>query len=318
MSKTKKILMLTNILIISILVSNIVTSEAAARSWNPGDIFLWGEQVKTVIEQFDQEENIGAYIETIVRDETEYNITAIDTVLKEYDAFRTTTGGVTFLNDADYGADEYIEDYLDDLSDFISVEYVWDYENNISVCSDFETDLDAYYLIEPDYISINEAYQEMLNGSEIIETLDDPYNPIIFNYTLNDVFENITVKIMGKGSLSNGLTQFTGDKSKWTFEFDLSNYIKIPVWNGTMNIYYPYQEYFESWVIEYDAGGVLQEIAYVFKSQITIEDYFETIYVEVKTSIGGMKAVAAPFAAYSAIAGLAIISAIALIVKRKK
>lgn len=318
MSKTKKILMLTNIFVISILISYIVTSDATTRSWNPGDIFIWGEQLKIITEQFDQEENVGAYVETIIRDETEYNITAIDTVQKEFDAYRTTTGGVTFLNDREYGADDYVDDYLDNLFNFITVDYVWDYENNRSVCNSFGTNLDYYYLLEPDFLTINEAYKTMLNGSEIIETLNDPYSSTIFNYTLNDVFEAINVKIMGKGSLSSGFNQFIGDKSKWTFEYDLSNYMMEAVWNGTMNIYYPYQEWVESWVIEFNAGGVLQEFTNIYKSQITVDEFYSAIYVETKVSLGGMKAVAAPFATYTSIASLAVISTIALIAKHKK
>ncbi|NHK32497.1 MAG: hypothetical protein FK730_14180 [Asgard group archaeon] len=319
MSKTKKILMLTNLLVISILISNVVTSEAAVRSWNPGDIFLWGSQTKTVTETYDQEENVGAYIETITRDEIEYNITAIDTVQKEYDAYRTTTGGVTFLNDRDYDAQEYIDDYLDELSDLITnVDYVWDYENNRSVLNGFGSSLDFYYLLEPDYPLINEAYIAILNGSEIVETLNDPYSSTIFNYTLNDVFDSIKIKIMGKGSLSSGLNQFLGDKSKWTFEFDLSDVIMTGVWNGTMNIYYPYQEWVESWVLEYNAGGVLQEYTYTYRIQLTVDDYYTAVFVEVKYSLGGMKAVAAPFSTLYAVAGLAVVSAIALIAKRKK
>jgi hypothetical protein len=318
MSKTKKILMLTNIVLLTILVTNLATSHAAVPSWGPGDIFIWGILDKTVVETYDFEDEVGQVVNIETNADIEYNITAIDTVQEEYDAYSTSTGGTSFLNDRDYDAEEYIDDYIDNLFNFIQVNYVWDFLNNVSVCTSFSTSLDFYFLLEPDWAIINEAYRDMLNGSVIIDTLADPYEPIIYNYTLADVFGAIKVKIMGKGSLASGLNQFTAAKNKWTFSFDLSNYIMDSYWNGSMTLYRPFAKYIETWIIEYDDGGVLKDFRYTLEYELSTDDTTENLYVESRFALGGMKAASANFATFAALGGLVFISTIAIIVKRKK
>ncbi|NHJ48579.1 MAG: hypothetical protein FK733_12410 [Asgard group archaeon] len=318
MSKTKKILMLTNIVILTILVTNLATSQAAVPSWGPGDIFIWGILDRTTTETYDFEEDVGQVVDILTNAEVEYNITAIDTVQEEYDAYSTSTGGTTFLNDRDYDVDEYIDDYLDNLFNFISVDYVWDYANNVSVCTSFSTSLGYFYLLEPDWALINEAYIDMLNGSVVIDTLADPYDPIIYNYTLADVLGDIKVNIMGKGTLARGLNQFTSAKTKWTFEFDLSNYIMDSYWNGSMTLYRPYTTYIETWTIEYENGGILKDFRYTFDMELTDEDTTTNVFVDSRRALGGMKAATADFGTFAAVGGLVFISTLAIIIKRKK
>jgi hypothetical protein len=310
--------MLTNLLVLTILVTNLATSHAAVPTWYPGDIFLWGVLDSTITETYAIDDDVGQIIDITTTSEIIYNITAIDTVQKEYDAYQTTAGGTTFLNDRDYDALEFVDDYVDNLGNFIAVNYIWDFENNVSVCNSFGTSLGFYYLIEPDWLVINDAFKDMLNGSVIIDTLNDPYSSTIFNYTLADVMNDIKIRIMGKGSFDSAVNQFLSTKNKWTFSFDLSNYLMDGYWNGSMTLYRPYTTYIESWELEFDNGGVLKNFQYILEYELSTDTTRQYVRIESRRALGGMKAATSNFATFAAIGGLIATSTIILIIKRKK
>ena len=312
--------MLINTIAAIILLSNIAAAQAVAPGWGAGDIYVWGTNATTTSKTFDVEEDLGSNTEVIVLSETEYNITAIDVLNLEYDAITTTSSGSGFINDRDYSAEEF-EDNLLDFDDFFDVNYVWDYVNNVSVCNSFDVSisLNNRYLLEPNWAVINAGFQDTCNGSELLDTLADPYEPpLVYNYTLGEVLGNFSMKIMGRNKLSSAVSQFTDTKRKWTFEFDLGGYIKTAQWNGTHNIYYTYEEYFMSLEFEYTQEGVLDHVEAIYRDKITIEEFTSETAIRSVIALGGMKAASANFATFAAIGGLLSTALIATFIKRKK
>ncbi len=320
MSKKIRILMLINAIAAIILVSNIATAQAVPPGWNAGDIYVWGYRDTTLTTITEDEDAIG--LEDSTNYDIEYNITALDTLNREFDAIETDAYGVDFRDNRDYAASEFVNDELD-LFDFFSVNYVWDYVNNVSVFVDFEANFfdnfgNIYFLIEPDWVVINKGFTDMYNVSEVMDTLADPYEPITYNYTLGNIMDAISIKIMGKSKLSSAVSQFTDSKRKWTFEFDLSDYIKKEQWNGTDNIYYDYDLYKIYVELEYTKEGVLDRSEIQFSSKLTIDGITVDINYEEVIALGGMKAASANFATFAAIGGLVSTALIAIFIKRRK
>ncbi|MBK5113529.1 MAG: hypothetical protein KGD59_11230 [Candidatus Heimdallarchaeota archaeon] len=319
MSKKIRILMLINTIAAIILLSNIAAARAVAPGWSAGDIYVWGTNVTVLVKTFDEEEGLGSNMETITLGETEYNITAIDVLNLEYDAFYANSGGGGFINDRDYSAQDLVDDEMD-FDDFFDVDYVWDYVNNVTVCNDFSAgiNLNNRFLIEPNWVVLNTGFQNMCNGSELLDTLADPYEPIVYNYTLGDVLGAFSMKIMGKNKLSTAVSQFTDTKRKWTFEFDLGGYIQADYFNGTHTLYQAYDEYFISLEFEYTMEGVLDHYEVIYRGKITIDEFTSEIETRTVYALGGMKAASANFATFAAIGGLISTAIIAIFLKRKK
>jgi hypothetical protein len=319
MSKKIRILMLINTIAAIILLSNIAAAQAVAPGWSAGGIYVWGSNVTILVKTFDEEEGLGSNTEIITLGEIEYNITAIDVLNLEYDVIWTSSGGEGFINDRDYSAEDFDDDEMD-YDDFFSVNYVWDYVNNVSVCNNFDAGINVNnrYLLEPNWAVLNLGFQDMLNGSELLDTLADPYEPILYNYTLGNTLGNFSFKIMGRNNLDSAVSQFTDTKRKWTFEFDLGGYIKTAQWNGTHNIYYTYEEYFISIELEYTQEGVLNHYEVIFRDKLTIDEYTSESETRAVYALGGMKAASANFATFAAIGGLISTAIIAIFIKRRK
>ncbi|MGC9779778.1 MAG: hypothetical protein HZR80_11090 [Candidatus Heimdallarchaeota archaeon] len=81
---------------------------------------------------------------------------------------------------------------------------------------------------------------EMFNESEIVDTVVDPYEPLIHNITFGDFMSSVeSFSIMNKNTLAEAELQFKNNTRKWTFEFDLSNVLMDSVYNITLR----YDEY---------------------------------------------------------------------------
>ena len=320
MKKNAYTLLLINFITIVVLVSNTTFIQAVTPTWNVGDILKWGyltNQQTIVVNLEKTDEELRMTDEKKVVNEIEYNITSIDSLTKEFDAYFRDYDSISFINNRHYAADIFVNAELD-IDDFLDVDYDWDYEHNRTVCTNFDIDLTYWYLIEPDWAQINEGYKTMLNGSELIDTVNDPYSSTIYNFTLANILSAIPIKIMGKNTLNKALPQFTS-KYEWDFDFDLSNYIYDDRWNGTMTIYYPYELYKVYLHMSYTEGGVLQDYLIGFQSRITIDDIQTQRLSETKIALGGAKAVLANFAIFSAIGALLTTTiVIMLIAKRKK
>ncbi|NHJ87823.1 MAG: hypothetical protein FK734_20340 [Asgard group archaeon] len=317
MGKKIKILTLINFIAIVLLLSNLSAANAIAPGWNAGDIIIWGTRNITQSTVYDLEENLGAITDTTVLDETKFNITAINTITKEYDAYETDSSSNVFHNDWDYAADLFVNNELD-LDDFLDVNYVWDYEHNVTKLVTFNLDIDPWYLYEPDFAVFNEGFQDMLNGTILVDTVNCPYNSTVYNFTLSDVLGSFPVSIMGKNSLEKGFNQFTETTDSWKFEFDLSNYMTQSVWNGSMNIHYPYETYKKTLDLAITEDGVLEKFLYTAQTKMVRDDYSSETYGEQKIVLGGLKSASADFSTFAAIGGLVLTAAVVTIVKRRK
>ncbi|MHA1213205.1 MAG: hypothetical protein ACTSSH_12185, partial [Candidatus Heimdallarchaeota archaeon] len=170
-----------------------------------------------------------------------------------------------------------------------------------------------------DFATINEAFPKMLNGSYLLDTVTDPYNgSIVYNFTLGDTLEGAKINIMGRSSLANAVKQFSDTKTKWTLEFDLSNYITERHWNGTMHLHTTFEVFKDTWELKYTDDGVLDTAIYTHQEKITVEgEVYEEMFEE-RIIIGGMKAASTPFSTISVIGGLCFIAVIGLVLKHRK
>ena len=303
--------LLVNLAIIALLLINTGFSTAASPEWSVGDIYLWGTMSKVY------EVNDGIKSETTLTSETKINITSIDIISQRYDAHITTSLGSSFQHNIHYGAADFVSSSMH-LSNFLQPSYIWDYEYNRTVLVNVNFNLDYLFLIEPDWAVINKGYRDMLNGSEVIATVNDPYTSTIYNFTLLNVMNSLNVKINGKGSFKTGLGTFTDKRSKWTFSFDMSGVLHKGESNGSMILYYPYEKATINVELEYKDGGTLKNFDYVrvvkYKTpNINYEGNFEQ-----KVTLGGFKSVQASFATMAAIAGLMITAGVVIIRKRKR
>lgn len=327
MSQKKSILMLTNFIIIALLVSNAITSIAIEREYNAGNIFTWGFNIEEVM--------TNTYLDldlVYINDETDsgdiqLNITAIDTLTKNYEGIWSDDSGSGSPGTYDYSLDDLGDRF--ETGDLFDIDWEWDYLNNVTVPGDFDFMLntpylmwqvfDHSYLIDPKWGDINDAIFAGFNLTYQVETFYNPYNAnITYNYTLADVFDNISFKIMGKDTLADAEAKFTDTIYKWNFVFDLSGFLMEEYWNGTTDIYQAYETYIVSLSLEYSEGGVLQELEHTTTTLITIDGIQEEVNYKFKLALGGMKSATVNFATISAVIGLFTISIVIVVIRRRK
>ncbi|NHJ49043.1 MAG: hypothetical protein FK733_14750, partial [Asgard group archaeon] len=239
--KTNRILMLITFLMI-ICFSNISSVNAYELSWHAGDVF--GYTVGTNIYSKVTDDLTGYYeeAEMNIQDEVTFNITGINLLSKVVNYIYTSSMGPMSTGN-DFGWNDFTSDLqIDDLFNPI---YEWDYGTNSTILVDYSPSFALYYFLEPEWKLINDYFKEELNGSTIIETVNDPYNPIIYNITLNDFLNNITAfTLNGKGSLADGLNQLTATNTKWIMEINCNNELYDDNYNGTLGYdeYIPYTQ----------------------------------------------------------------------------
>lgn len=279
---------LTSFIIFGFLSLSLQPIEAATRSWDVDDIVIWGTESRVAISVTDLVENVATSDFVVSQDEMKYNITYINTISKEYDAITITAGGISFINDRDYGSSDFVNDELTP-DDFYSGNFVWDYEHNVTVCEDFSFDLNvgSRYLIEPNWESINNAFIDLVDGEHLIDTVADPYLPITHNITLTDIVSENDILFMGENDFTAAQAKFEPTTTLWTFEFNLSNYVKYSQWNGTMNIYTPYEVYCQSLLLNFTDGGILSTFTNRIEYIITLDNIRTTTETEVLIVLGG-------------------------------
>lgn len=315
-----KILMSTSFLVISVVLCSITSSQAALPSWGPDDIITWGQQITNYveIEQIEYGKIINDY--TYLGDFT-YNITAIDSVHKIYSFYKSGYSYKLLYSDRDYGAQVYSNNNLV-LVNCMNVDYRWDYVKNQTRLYQISFNLPIWFLIEPDWAILNKGFQDVFNTSEIVETLADPYEPITYNWTLGDVCNDLSIKIMGRNTLEKGFYRFTETTNKWTFEFDASDTIHTRYNNGTDLIYVPFDLYKITYELEYDDGGVLSFYKSRLEYSITIHDdpveIIKSVY-EIKYALGGIeKVMKSSFATIASIGGFITLAATIVLVRKRR
>ncbi len=309
-----------NVIAFTLLLANISSSQAATREWNAGGIYFWSVQGLTETSLTDNEQGVSHYQRIETDTEYKYNLTAIDTVAKEYDAYISTTGGTSFSGGIDYAAEDFVEDELP-LDSSMDVDFNWNFDINETVLYSFDFEIDLFRLIEPDWAIINTGFAELFNLSEIVETVDNPFEPITYNLTLGDTFGNASlIKIQGvKNNLNKSIGKFTSTTTKFSFEFDFTGKMNARVYNGTAGYYnyYLYDLYTVFGEFSYSDGGILQKVEYRFEFQRTYDDLV-THYIETYTMVlGNLQSLTGNFALLAILPAIGLIAVIAR-VKRKK
>ena len=309
-----------NLVAITILLSNVASGQAATREWNAGDIYVWSGQTLVETAITDNEDGVSTYVRVETDTENKYNLTAIDTVAMEYDAYISTTGGTTFIGGIDYDADDFVEDEVT-LPDSMDVDFNWNYETNETVFYDFDFYIAAFELVDPDWVVINNAFAELFNLSEIVDTVTNIYEPTIYNITLGDTFGNFTEsRIQGvKNNLPKAIGKFSDSNTKFNFDFDLSGKIYDRVYNGTAGYYhyFAYDIYTITTEFSYSEGGILERMEYQIDYQSTYEDIVTRVTTTMTTVLGTLKSLTGNFAYLAVFPAIGLLAAIVRI-KRKK
>ncbi|NHJ41078.1 MAG: hypothetical protein FK731_13685 [Asgard group archaeon] len=272
MNTKNKLTIILSLISIVILFNIYPSANAAEAPWDIGSMYTWGNESLIKIHIIDYELDTETYQEIKSSQVFTYNLTDIDNSSLTYDYDLITTSGI--------GSGTQSYDWQDftsmiTLGSMFMVQYAWDYEHNITVLSSFTFSLPIWLLIDPNWTAINDHFTNILNGSEIITTLADPYVPITYNFTLDDVLANATsFSIMGKSNLQEALLEFTPTTTRWTFNFDYSNVAKFSVYNSTAG-YHNYNDYeirTEQAILEYTSEGILKYLTDNNELQRTIND----------------------------------------------
>jgi len=312
-----------NVIAFTLLLANISSSQAATREWNAGGIYFWSSQSLTETSLTDNEQGVSSFVSVESDMEYKYNLTAIDTVSKEYDAYVSTTSGRSFYSGVDYAAEDFVEDEIP-LDSSMNVDFNWNFETNETVLYGFDFEIYLFRLIEPDWGVVNTGFAELFNLSEIVETVDDPFEPITYNLTLGDTFGNASlIKIQGvKNNLNKSIGKFTDTNTKFSFEFDFTgkmNDRNDRVYNGTAGYhnYYLYDLYTVFFEFSYSEGGILQKAEYRFEALSTYDDFVTHFVQTVTVVLGDLQSLTGNFALLAILPAIGLVAVIAR-VKRKK
>jgi hypothetical protein len=310
--------MLTKIVILLFLIGNITNVHACDRSWNPGDVFVFTFSDQMILTDTDLEHNVIDTFESLNQETGTLNVTELNLLSERYYAYWTDSFGVGPILGYDYSVDDYINDYLD-LSSLLFVDYEWDYGTNSTIFVDFGVTIDAWLLIEPDWATLNTAFIEMFNESEIVETVAHPYESLTYNITLGDFLNNISYTFMGKNTLAEAKGQMKAINTAWAFTFDFSNIINLAIFNGTLgyNEYYPAQTFVYTYEMSYSDGGVLENAFSRRSFSVIIDDFKGDVLFENIINQGDLKALTANFAYWMILPGFLLVLTVMRISKRK-
>lgn len=327
MSRNKVLLMLINSTVIFLLIGNAVSSIAQEREYNAGDIFTWGFNIEETSTITNLDLDLIYINKETDSGDIQLNITAIDTLARNYEGIWSDESGAGSPGTYDYNWDDLGDRF--DTSNAFDIDWEWDFENNVTVPSDFDFVLftpyltwqiyDHSFLIDPEWGEINNAIFKGFNLTYQVETFYNPYDAnITYNYTLGDVFNDISFKIMGKETLEEAETRFTATTYKWNFVFDLSGFIMEDYWNGSQDIYQAYDTYIVELDVVYSEGGILQNVEHTTTTVFTVDEVQEEVMYHFKLALGGLKSATANFATISAVIGLFTVSTLAIIIRKRK
>ncbi|MBY8995113.1 MAG: hypothetical protein KGD59_11225 [Candidatus Heimdallarchaeota archaeon] len=269
-TKNKLILVLSFVSII-LLFNTFTYANAAEAPWADGSMFSWAAENMIQIHLINYDDDVESIFEARTGYIFTFNLTDVDnsTLTYDYNTLGMFGGGGTSSYDVQ------VFNGLYSLGNMFLVSYVWDYEYNVTVMESFSFTFPYWLLIEPNWTAINSQLDDEFNGSTILDTVADPYQPITYNITLNDVLNDATsFSIMGKNTLVEAKQQFTSATHRWTFDFDYSNVQKTGRFNSTAgyNNYYAYEVRTEKTILEFSDAGVLNYFEDSGETQETYEN----------------------------------------------
>ncbi|NHJ31312.1 MAG: hypothetical protein FK732_00475 [Asgard group archaeon] len=318
MNRKYKIFFLSILTLLSLIFCNVFPIKSATISWNVGDTFTFGIDQTSFSELINLEEDITVDQKIIQRNEIRSNITAIDTTARTYNRTVTDFSGSIDQGNIDYSWEPFANAFLGPDKFFYNIFFEWDYINNRTACISFDIYFYQWYLIEPEWSELNELFVDVFNESYVVYALPDPYEPLIHNFTIGYILDNIDYEIMGKKNLVDAKNQFQSDTSEWFFEFDLANFVFSKIFNGTHDIFIPSETYKIKRELKYDQEGILEKYHKCFEISYAVDDIKTTIATSYTIMLGGLEALSGNYAIIAAFAGLTTLSVIILVIKRKK
>lgn len=265
MKQYTKLFLLFQVTFLIAIIINPTTSQAIGESWEVGTLYTFNFSDLEEITSINEKDNTELHTKSLDIGEFAFNITSINNVSQTYimDMYEWD-GSVTTIIGNDYDAEAFSNTELS-LSSLFSVGYDWNYEFNTTVLASVTCNVDPWFFVEPNWTLINDYLASSINESEIVYALNDPFEPIIHNFTLSDVLnETISFAIMGVDTFPEINQQFVSNTTRWTFVYDFSNKVHFGVFNSTLgyNTYSPYETYKLTLEFEYSPGGILKEYFY--------------------------------------------------------
>lgn len=321
-------ILMLNILFFTLLISNLADSQAATRGFNKGDIILWGIESSYSRTYSDLNASATVKYEEYLASDLRYNLIEVDTIAKTFDANATGPYGRFTINDEPYDAVTFGIDNLN-LLNVLDVSYAFDYDTNTTRLYAFDFFIDFRMLLEPNWATINSDFVKMFNESEIVATVVDPWEPIenpnntlIYNNTLENLFSNSTsFTIMNvKNNLANAKTKFTALTTKWTFNFDFSEYLCERIQNKADGnyTYYPLDIATISLSGYYSEGGIAERLNYKTHFKTTLPGEIFEIESEMNVVIGGIRSATADYSYLLTIPVFIGISSLFTIIRKRK
>ena len=251
--------------LINIPALNAVTYE---RDWNVGTVLEY--TINSGRRTDDEAINDTHYLnfELELHASRKMNITEIDELNKEVIVEETFVGSSPGVTVMDFNATNSGIELADDLFYFY---YYWSHNLNRAILTHFDFGFYSYipFILEPNWAIFNEKFVEVLDENQTIAAIDTGYE--IQYILLSDFLEKVTFNINGKDNLVEAKNSFTSDTSKWTFVFELSDYILYSDYDYVedIHVYFEYDKYEVKCEIEYTKGGILSKMSITKSTSIT-------------------------------------------------
>jgi len=178
-----------------------------------------------------------------------------------------------------------------DFNDLFYFNYRWDQDTNKPVLSDFEFYFYYFRFVDNNWSIINTHFADLLDETRIIYTVTNPDDMSVHNITFGDFLENIkSYKIQGRSSIASAKNQFSSNTTKWTFKFDLSEYLHYrDHYNTTFDyyVYLPVDKYTYELIIEYTVDGAIKyrEENFEYETTYFTDEYEVTANYNYKLSL---------------------------------
>ncbi len=315
-----KLSLFVNICFVVFFIAGMSANSAIAvgeTDWMVGESTVFG--VRETIQSSTEWVNETLEGTTIISLENEMKMTiqTIDAENKEVETKCQYSLGLVMDFTLNYDAIENGQEYAEDIFSF---NYYWDYNFNRYLLTSFSINLyNIVPFLEPDWENFNRYFVESVDQSRIITSIDTGYE--IVDIEFNDFLESITsYEIMGESNISDAQEEFRSTTTRWSFEFDLTDYIldvdydyEDQTWH-----YISYDKYVLSATLEYSNGGTLEKGTVSKESIITLDNITTTYVQNFAIARGGLDALETDFSFVAIIAGLAILQVTVVVLKRRK
>ncbi len=319
MNRKITIFIIVKIALISILMVTTTSIQAADRSWHAGEVYFFGESNDSKLIYRSSSPELRTMVTTNSQLQFSYNITGIDLLQERYQAIYADDSGPSSISNRRFTWEDFVERYLDNI---LQATYEWDYEHNSTVLTSFTFPSSTWKFIEPQWDMINNGFaNDILNTSEIIATVNDPYLPIIHNITLDTFLNNTnSYSIMGKSNLEDAKQKFTEKITNWFLEFDLAGFLMVGVYNSTLgyDLYHPIEEATISYEIEYTKGGVLKRFHLNGYSNSSFPDYTLESSMDKLVVLGGIESLEGNYPFLMVFPAIFVIAIFALKIRKEK